>query len=133
MATPPPTSLRGGRFRVVGSLGEGTQGMTFDAVDVREGRPVAIKRFDVRGASSWKDVDLAEREARVLQSLSHPKLPRYVDHFEEGGALYLVMERIDGESLAAIRKRGGSLIEDEVVRLLGDASEVLSYLHGRAP
>jgi hypothetical protein len=132
-ASSPPTSLRGGRFRIVGSLGEGTQGLTFDAVDVREGRPVAIKRFDVRGAVAWKDVELAEREARVLQSLSHSRLPRYVDRFEEDGALYLVMEKIEGESLAAIRKRDGGLTEREVVRFLRDASEVLSYLHGRSP
>jgi serine/threonine protein kinase len=126
-------SLRGGRFRILGPLGEGAQGSTFDGVDAREGRPVAIKRFDVRGASAWKDVELAEREARVLQSLSHPKLPRYVDRFEEDGALYLVMEKIEGESLAAIRKRGGALGERDVERLLKDAADVLAYLHGRSP
>jgi hypothetical protein len=126
-------SLRGGRFVVLGTLGRGAQGHTFDGVDKRVGQAVAIKRFDVRGAASWKDVDLAEREARVLQSLSHPKLPRYVDHFEEDGALYLVMEKIDGESLGALRKRGVTLRERDVVRLLRDASEVLDYLHGRAP
>jgi serine/threonine protein kinase len=60
-------TLRGGRFVVLGTLGEGSQGRTFDGVDKGIGQPVAIKRFDVRGASSWKDVDLAEREARVLQ------------------------------------------------------------------
>jgi hypothetical protein len=125
-------TLRGGRYVLVGSLGEGAQGRTFDAVDKREGRAVAIKRFDVRGARSWKDVELAEREARVLQSLSHPRLPRYVEHFEEGGALYLVMEKMDGESLAALRKRGATLGEQDVWRLLGDASQVLDYLHGRA-
>ncbi|HEY8091141.1 MAG TPA: serine/threonine-protein kinase [Polyangiaceae bacterium] len=126
-------SLREGRFVVLGSLGEGSQGRTFDGVDKREGQPVAIKRFDVRGAASWKDVDLAEREARVLQSLSHPRLPRYIDRFEEDGALYLVMEKIEGESLAAIRKRDGALPEKEVLRLLRDASEVLDYLHRRTP
>jgi hypothetical protein len=125
--------LRAGRFIVIGTLGEGAQGRTFDGVDKREGRPVAIKRFDVRGAASWKDVDLAEREARVLQALSHPRLPRYVERFEEDGALYLVMEKIEGESLAAIRRRGGTLGEDDVVRLLRDASDVLDYLHHRAP
>jgi hypothetical protein len=128
-----PRSLRDGRFVLLGPLGEGAQGRTYDAVDKREGRPVAVKRFDVRGASSWKDVDLAEREARVLQSLSHPRLPRYVDRFEEDGALYLVMEKIEGESLASIRKRGATFDEREVLRLLRDASEVLDYLHGRAP
>ena len=126
-------SLRDGRFVVLGSLGEGAQGKTFDGVDKREGQRVAIKRFDVRGAASWKDVDLAEREARVLQSLSHPKLPRYIDRFEEDGALYLVMEKIEGESLAALRKRGATLSEKDVVILLRDAADVLDYLHGRTP
>src|SRR5271165_5644226 len=59
MAPSTATSLRGGRFRVLGTLGEGAQGRTFDGVDAREGRPVAIKRFDVRGATAWKDVELA--------------------------------------------------------------------------
>ena len=126
-------TLRDGRFVVLGAIGEGSQGRTYDGFDRLLGGPVAIKRFDVRGAHSWKDVDLAEREARVLQSLSHGKLPRYVDRFEEGGALYLVMEKIEGESLAALRARRATLSEDEVVRLLRDASEVLDYLHGRAP
>jgi hypothetical protein len=75
-------TLRDGRFVVVGRLGRGSQGETLGAVDKREGRAVAIKRFDVSGAQSWKDVELAEREARVLRSLAHPKLPGYIDHFE---------------------------------------------------
>jgi hypothetical protein len=126
-------TLREGRYVVLAAIGEGSQGRTFDGFDRLEGRSVAIKRFDVRGARSWKDVDLAEREARVLQSLAHPRLPRYVDRFEEGGALYLVMDKIEGESLAAVRTRGASLSEDEVLRLLQDAGEALDYLHGRAP
>jgi serine/threonine protein kinase len=117
----------------MGPLGEGSQGRTFDGIDKREGRAVAIKRFDVRGARAWKDVELAEREARVLGSLSHPKLPAYIDHFEEDGALYLVMEKIEGETLAAIRKRGGVLSENDILRFLRDAAEVLAYLHNRAP
>jgi protein kinase-like protein len=126
-------TLRGGRFVLMQPIGEGAQGRTFDGVDKREGRAVAIKRFDVRGATSWKDVELAEREARVLQSLSHPMLPSYIDHFEEDGALYLVMEKIEGESLATIRGRGAPFGEGDVVRLLHDAAEALDYLHGRAP
>jgi competence protein ComGC len=126
-------TLRDGRFVVLGHLGRGSQGETFDATDTREGRAVAIKRFDVRGAQAWKDVELAEREARVLQSLSHPKLPGYIDHFESDGALYLVMEKIEGESLASLHARGVALNEQDIVRLLTDASDVLDYLRGRAP
>ena len=131
-------ALHHGRFVLGAPIGHGSQGRTFDGIDTHaaegsRGRAVAIKRFDVRGAASWKDVELAEREARVLKSLAHAKLPAYVDHFEEDGALYLVMEKIEGESLAELRRRGAVLGEDEVQRFLRDASEVLDYLHGRAP
>ena len=125
-------SLRDGRWTLGERLGEGSQGTTWAALD-RDGRRVAIKRFDVRGARSWKDVELAEREARVLGQLSHPKLPAYVEHFEEDGALYLVMQLMEGESLASRRKRGATLSEAEVFRFLADAADVLDYLHGRAP
>ncbi len=125
--------LKEGRYALVRKLGEGAQGSTFEAVDGREGRLVAIKRFEVRGAAKWKDVELAEREARVLASISHPMLPTYIDHFEEGGSLYLVMEKIEGESLAALRKRGARFTEADAVRLLRDASVALEYLHGASP
>ncbi|MGH7285488.1 MAG: serine/threonine protein kinase, partial [Polyangiaceae bacterium] len=133
MTSEPSDTLREGRFVVLATLGEGAQGRTFDCVDKREGRPVAIKELDVRGARAWKDVELAEREARVLKSLDHRKLPRYVDHFEENGKLYLVMEKIEGESLSSLRKRGATLSERQVLAFLRDAAEVLDYLHGRAP
>jgi hypothetical protein len=87
----------------------------------------------VRGAKGWKDVELAEREARVLSTLSHPNLPVYIEHFEEDGALYLVMEKIEGESLASLRRRRANLAQADVARFLADAGDVLSYLHSRVP
>ncbi|MDB4993512.1 MAG: hypothetical protein JWM74_944, partial [Myxococcaceae bacterium] len=120
------------RYVVRGVLGEGAQGVTFDALDAASNRPVAIKRFDVRGAKSWKDVELAERETRVLATLDHPLVPRYREHFEEGGHLYLVMDKVDGDTLDAIRKREGALPEAEVRRFLACADRALTYLHGRS-
>jgi serine/threonine protein kinase len=125
------TRLGGGRYVVRGLLGEGAQAVTYQASDP-EGRLVAIKRFDVRGARSWKDVELAERETRVLASLDHPLVPRYIEHFEENGALFLVMEKVEGETLEAIRRREGPLSETEVRRFLACADRALTYLHGRA-
>ncbi|MBX3223421.1 MAG: serine/threonine protein kinase [Labilithrix sp.] len=97
------------------------------------GAVVAIKCFRVGKAKAWKDVELAEREARTLASLDHPRLPKYIEHFEEDGALYLVMEKIEGESLAEIRSRQQTLGVAEVTRMLEDISDALRYLHGRAP
>jgi hypothetical protein len=132
-ASPAQAEIRQGRYAVAGLLGSGSQGETLEAVDKREGRPVAIKRFTIRGAKSWKDVELAEREATVLASLSHPNLPRYVEHFEENGALYLVMEKIEGETLASRRKRGAPLSQEQVLHFLRETGTCLKYLHGHAP
>jgi serine/threonine protein kinase len=126
------TRLGNGRWVVRGVLGEGAQGTTYEALDEESGRVVAIKRFDVRGAKSWKDVELAEREARVLATIDHPLVPRYIAHFEENDALFLVMEKVDGESIDAIRRKTGPLPEADVRRFLTCADRALSYLHGRA-
>jgi hypothetical protein len=128
----PGAQLHDGRYTVQRVLGEGAQGVTVEATDSQTGRLVAIKRFDVRGAPSWKDVELAERETRVLATLDHPLVPRYIEHFEGDGALYLVMEKVEGETLEALRKREGALSETEVRRFLACADRALSYLHGRA-
>ena len=118
-------TLRSGRYAIIGELGAGSQAETLDAVDKLNGRAVAIKRFQVRGAKSWKDVELAEREARVLSTLEHPNLPVYIEHFEEEGALYLVMEKIEGETLASIRRRRATLTHADVARFLADADSDL--------
>lgn len=128
----PGDTLRDGRFAVTGKLGEGGQATTFDAVDKRDGRRVTLKRFRVRGASSWKEVELAEREAKVLAHIAHPGLPVYVDHFEEAGSLYLVTEHIEGQTVARLRE-SGPIGEDDILRFLADASDALTYLHGRSP
>lgn len=156
------TELRGGKYTLLRLLGEGSQGSTwegrddgapathpspaklasdFDAFVKRAERGhtpsprglVAVKCFRLDRAKAWKDVELAEREARTLASLDHPRLPRYIEHFEEDGALYLVMEKIEGESLASIRARRATLAPGEVERMIREVGEALAYLHGRAP
>ncbi len=124
--------LKGGRYELVGTLGGGAQAETFEAIDHEGGARVAIKRFNVRGAKSWKDVELAEREARVLAELSHPSLPKYLDHFEEDGALYLVMEKVEGTTLGALAKRR-ALDQATVARFLTEMGHTLEYLHGLSP
>jgi serine/threonine protein kinase len=124
------SSLAEGRYQLSTLLGQGGQGSTFLAVDKKAGRKVAIKRFRVRGAGSWKEVELAEREARVLASIEHPQLPSALDHFEEDGALYLVMDCVDGVDLAQSDRKFGPL---DAYGLLHGMSKILTYLHGRIP
>ncbi|MGE0324831.1 MAG: serine/threonine protein kinase [Polyangiaceae bacterium] len=129
----PDSTVGSGRYRVVRLLGRGAQGQTLEAVDQDTGAPVAIKRFSVLGAESWKDVELAEREARVLSQLDHPNLPKHLDHFEEDGALYLVMTLVRGRSLEQLRRDGVLLKADALLRLLRDLTETLDYLRSCSP
>ena len=142
MAPPPPPNsnaegleetLSDGRYVIWRKIASGAQADTLEAVDRRDGRPVAIKRFMVGHAKSWKDVELAEREARVLASLSHPALPAYIDHFEQQGALYLVMQLVQGQTLAALMRSGKRLSLQELRRLLDTLADILDYLHSCVP
>ncbi len=128
-----PEALSGGRYQVLGKLGEGSQGETLEALDKLAGRLVAVKRFRIRGARGWKDIELAEREARVLARLDHPALPRYLDHFEEDGALHLVTSKVEGTSLADHLRNGSRFDQQDVVQLLRSAARVLDYLHTQSP
>ncbi len=137
----PGAVLFDGRFAIVRLIAHGGQATTYEGVDKREGQRVAIKRFVVRGASSWKDVELAEREARVLSGLSHPGIPRHVAHFEENGELYLVTEYVDGETLDALSKgtaRGDAgqtsrMSQSDVISYLFAIAELLDYLQAQSP
>ena len=53
------------------------------ALDKESGNEVAVKALSLKRLSNWKQLELFEREAGTLASLSHPSIPRYVAHFEQ--------------------------------------------------
>jgi len=127
--------LLDGRFRLEGILGQGAHGTTWRATD-GEGPAVAIKELPLRLGAPAKLVQLFEREADVLQQLTHPGIPDYLDHFVRGHgrqrAMYLVMRFVEGQSLE-VRLRGHRFDEREVLGVMDGVLEVLEYLHDRSP
>jgi eukaryotic-like serine/threonine-protein kinase len=85
-----------GPYRIESKLGEGGMGQVFRAVDTRLGRSVAIKITHQQFSSRF------EREARAISSLNHPNICTLYDV----GPNYLVMELVEGETLAARLKQG---------------------------
>jgi eukaryotic-like serine/threonine-protein kinase len=90
-----------GPYRIESKLGEGGMGQVFRAVDTRLGRAVAIKITHLQFSSRF------EREARAISSLNHPNICTVYDV----GPNYLVMELVEGETLAARLKQGAMPIE----------------------
>ena len=123
------------RYQIMESLGFGSQGHTYRAVDRQTRAEVAIKVLSLKGASEWKAFELFEREVKVLAGLRHPGIPRYLDYFasEESGDYFLVMDLVEGASLAQEMTKPGRFDEGKLRELMLGVLDILGYLHGRTP
>jgi serine/threonine protein kinase len=125
------------RYEVVRPLGRGAFARTLLARDLNEGRLVAIKALHPRAVDQWKTYELFEREATTLRGLRHHGVPAVYDAFraqwEGGETAFLVMEYIEGSSLAEIIAERKHLDTIDVLHLFDEMLGVLDYLHTRAP
>ncbi|MCX6466247.1 MAG: serine/threonine-protein kinase [Pseudonocardiales bacterium] len=95
---PAPGRVLGGRYRLAGLLGSGGMADVFRAEDLRLHRPVAVKLF--RPGTDPDGERRFEQEAQTLAGLRHPGLVAVHDVGVEQGHAYLVMELVDGPTLA---------------------------------
>ncbi|MGL5059664.1 MAG: serine/threonine protein kinase [Microcoleus sp.] len=125
------------RYAIQQLLGKNAGRQTLLARDLQTQELVAIKLLTFSADFQWDDLKLFEREAETLQSLSHPAIPRYLDHFEvetsKTKGLALVQSYIEAKSLAEWVKLGRTFNEGEVKQLATALLEILTYLHGRQP
>ncbi|WP_136052439.1 protein kinase domain-containing protein [Microbacterium sp. K36] len=125
----PTEALLDGRYHLRECVGQGGMARVYRAEDSLLGRTVAIKMLRAeteQGAASER----ARGEMTVLASLNHPALVTLYDaQLHPGRAEYLVMEFVDGPTLAA-RIAQGPLPSDEVAALAADLAEALHVVHG---
>ena len=114
-----------GPYEVVSAIGSGGMGEVARARDARLGRDVAIKSLPEAFAHDPERVARFEREARLLASLDHPNLAAIHGLEEVDGQRYLVLEFVDGETLAERIARGRLPVPDalEVCRQIANAIE----------
>src|SRR5215831_3000442 len=94
------------QYRIVEKLGVGGMGVVYRAHDVKLDRDVALKFLPEEFASDRERRARFEREARLLASLNHPQIASIFGLEESRGRTFLVMEFVDGETLAARIARG---------------------------
>src|SRR5262245_52797545 len=109
-------------------LGAGGTGEVYRARDTRLGREVAVKVLPAGLSSSPEVRARFEREARTVSSLNHPHICTLHDVGREGETDFLVMELVDGESLAQ-RLARGALPPAEVLKFGGQIADALDRAH----
>ena len=122
------TGTRIGPYEVTSPLGAGGQGEVYKARDTRLDRFVAIKVLPERLSQNPELKARFEREAQTLAKLSHPHICPVFDIGQQDGTDYLVMEFLEGETLAR-RLDKGALPIDEVLKIAIEIADALDKAH----
>jgi serine/threonine-protein kinase len=103
---------RVGRYRVVEPLGEGGMGAVFRATDINLGRDVAIKVVSASLVADDDALSRFDREARLLATINHPNIESIYGLEEHEGQKFIVLEFVEGETLAERIARGPLPVND---------------------
>src|SRR5690242_12305663 len=126
MRLSPGTRL--GPYEIVSPLGAGGMGEVYRARDTRLSRDVAVKVLPEHLSANPEIRARFEREAKTVSSLNHPNICTLFDVGKEGEIDYLVLELVEGETLAA-RLTRGPLPTPDVLRLGGQVADALDRAH----
>lgn len=119
-----------GTYVLEREIGSGGGGVVYLGKHLRLGKQVVLKA-DKRKLSTSPEV--LRREVDALKNLSHTYIPQVYDFVEENGAVYTVMDYIEGESLDKPLNRGERFSQPQVIEWACELLEALVYLHSRPP
>ncbi len=119
-----------GPYEIVAPLGAGGMGEVYRAKDTRLNRVVAVKAMHESFAQHPERVARFEREAQLLASLNHPNIAAIYGVEEAQGSTFLVLEFVDGRSLADILKAGPMHVP-EAIAVAKQIADALASAHER--
>jgi eukaryotic-like serine/threonine-protein kinase len=126
-----PGILLATRYRVLDRIGSGGMATVWRARDVRLDRDVAVKILRPQFAEDPEFVDRFEVEARHAASVSHPNVATVFDTGVEGETRFIVMELVDGASVADILRATGTMPPGQAVDVAAAAARALAAAHRR--
>jgi serine/threonine protein kinase/ankyrin repeat protein len=125
------------RYQLVELLGAGGSGITYRAIRLEDRSDVAIKILSLRHLNDWKQLELFEREAKVLSQLNHPQIPKYLEYFhldtDDNRTFWIVQQLAPGKSLTEWVNAGWRGTEAEVKDITSQLLSILQYLHQQSP
>ncbi|KAG7390007.1 hypothetical protein PHYPSEUDO_008969 [Phytophthora pseudosyringae] len=118
----------GTHYQLGAEIGRGGFGIVYGALDLRNGRSVAIKQVSLRDIDKDELLSI-ETEISLLRKLKHENIVKYHDTIKTQGYLYIVLEYMENGSLAQFIKKFGSLSETLVAMYITQVLRGLAYLH----
>ncbi|HXF36364.1 MAG TPA: protein kinase, partial [Actinomycetota bacterium] len=122
-------TLLGGRYRLEAPLGAGGMAQVHRGTDTVLGRPVAIKVLSPHYAGDAEFVARFRREAQAAARLNHPNVVGVYDTGSDDGTHYIVMEYVEGRTLADFLERNGKLPPSQAVELAEAVCRALEVAH----
>jgi Tol biopolymer transport system component len=119
-----------GPYEIVSAIGAGGMGEVYRARDTKLGRDVAIKVLPDAFARDTERMARFQREAKILASLNHPNIATIYGLEDSDGTRALVMELVEGPTLAD-RIREGPISIDDALRIARQICDALEYAHER--
>ena len=127
--------LVGGRYRLLAKIGAGGMSTVWLALDTVLNKQWAAK--EIRHVEDPVQRELIVNgivtEANMIKRFDHPAIPRIVDIVDDAGTLYVIMDYVEGCTLADVLDQRGPQSEDDVADWALQLCEVLEYLHQRTP
>jgi tRNA A-37 threonylcarbamoyl transferase component Bud32 len=117
------------RYEIEQPLGRGGMAQVFRATDRVLGRPVAVKVLDRKYKDDAKFVTRFRREAQSAAGINHPNVVSVYDTGSEDGLHYIVMEYVDGDTLADLLQREGPLTAGRAVSIAEPVARALEAAH----
>lgn len=118
------------RYELRRVLGRGGMGVVYEAMDLLERRSVAVKLLAPEANADPQLTERFLREAKNTFRLTHPNIVRVFDAGRAStGALFFVMEHLEGQSLSQVLRSGGPLPPTEAVELVGQLTDALAVAH----
>jgi serine/threonine protein kinase len=124
-------------YQIEAEIGKGASATTYRALSFKTNQAVAVKVISLREVKDWKIIELFEREAKVLASLEHPHIPKYIDYLtiDSPTDRYFVMvqQLAIGQSLQDLCEQGWQPDELQIKHIAIQLMEILAYLHQLNP
>ncbi len=120
-----------GQYQILREIGRGGMAVVYEAYQPSLGRSVAIKVLPPQYTFDATFVQRFQQEARAAARLDHPNIVSIYDVGEQNGVYYIVMQKLEGESLHGLIQRAGRIPPERAARIVAQVAQALDFAHAR--